>query len=404
MPPEIAAAPGQWLDGYRPAAGRHDELKLPDGNIRAPWQKLAATFSNLPPGEMARRGEQLRKHIEENGITYNVYSESGASARPWNMDLLPMLLDYAEWTKIETALAQRARLFNLLLQDFYGPQKLLEQRVLPPSLVLGNPAFLRQCHGYAPPEGLFVPVYCADLGRAPTGQWWVLAERLDAPSGIGYALENRALTTRVFPDWLRENRVARLTGFTQTLRESLANLAANRTESPRMALLTPGPANETYFEHSFLARNLGLSLVGGGDLVVRGQRLGLKTLSGLRQVDLLLRRVDSAFCDPLELRSDSLLGVPGLLQAVRSGGVTLANALGTGVLEAPGLSPFFPALCKHLLGEELKMPSVAMWWCGQPRELDYVVEHLENLILRPVYSQHSRDMVTGLRLSASDRK
>jgi uncharacterized alpha-E superfamily protein len=230
----------------------------------------------------------------------------------------------------------------------------------------------------------------------------VLAERLDAPSGIGYSLENRALTTRVFPDWLRDNRVARLTGFTQTLRESLAHLAANQTESPRMALLTPGPANETYFEHSFLARNLGFALVEGGDLMVRGQHLCLKTLSGLRQVDLLLRRVDSAFCDPLELRSDSLLGVPGLLQAVRSGGVTMANALGAGLLEAPGLSPFLPALCRHLLGEELKMPSVAMWWCGQPRELEYVIEHLEGLILQPAFSISPRDFVAGPRLSEGE--
>ncbi len=402
MSSAAADHPLNGLGGYLSSVGRHDEFKDAQGNIRPGWQKLAATLGNLPPGELARRSEQLRRLIEENGITYNVYSDTGGGARPWTMDLLPMLLEYAEWVKLEAALGQRARLINLILQDLYGPQRLLEQKVLPPALVLGNPAFLRPCHGYTPPDGQFVPVYCADLGRAQNGQWWVLAERLDAPSGIGYALENRALTMRVFPDWLRDNRVARLSGFSQTLRESIAHLAANQTESPHMAFWTPGPANETYFEHSFLARNLGFSLVEGGDLMARGQKVFLKTLSGLRPVDLLFRRVDSAFCDPLELRSDSLLGVPGLLQAVRGGGVTMANALGAGLLEAPGLSPFFPALCRHLLGEELKMPSVAMWWCGQPRELAYVVEHLEELILQPAFSLSPRDLVAGPRLSKDE--
>lgn len=401
---ESATTPAEWLESYSPTAGRHDELKNVRGEITPVWQKLVEALKGLSAAELNQRAEQVRSLIYENGITYNVYDKQGNHARPWGMDLLPMLIDYPEWDKIERALSQRARLFNLILQDLYGPQTLIEKRVIPPALVLGNPAFLRPCHGVSPPDGMFVPIYGADLGRAPTGQWWVLSERLDAPSGFGYALENRALTTRVFSDWLRDNRVARLPGFTQTLRESLARLAAKRGDSPRMVLLTPGPANETYFEHSYLARNLGFSLVEGGDLIVRGQRVCLKTLTGLRQVDMIMRRVDSNFCDPLEMRSDSLLGVPGLLQAVRAGSVTMANVPGAGILESPGLSAFLPALCRHLLGEELKMPSVATWWCGQPRELAYVEEHLESLILQPAYPHSPYDYIMGPRLSAAERE
>jgi uncharacterized circularly permuted ATP-grasp superfamily protein/uncharacterized alpha-E superfamily protein len=396
-------APADWLEAYAPPDRHYDEFKAPDGSIRPAWEKMARSLRALSPGELARRGENLRHHIQENGITYNVYGDPGNSSRLWGMDLLPMVLEWAEWQKIESALRQRVHLLNLVLQDLYGPQTLLEQRRLPPRLVLGNPAFLRPCHGYTPPDGLFVNTYAADLARAPNGQWWVLSDRLDAPSGIGYALENRSLATRVLSDWLRDQHVARLEGFFQTLRASFEKLVSRRTESPRIVLLTPGPANETYFEHSFLARNQGFPLVEGGDLTVRGERVYLKTLAGLRQVDLVLRRVDSDFCDPLELRSDSLLGVPGLLQATRSGQVALANSLGSGLLESAGLSPFLPALCRHLLGEELKMPSVATWWCGQPRELNYVLEHLDELILLPAFPQPTRPYVVGPRLSATER-
>jgi uncharacterized circularly permuted ATP-grasp superfamily protein/uncharacterized alpha-E superfamily protein len=401
--PLSGSRPAGLLDAYAPLEGRHDEFKTPTGEIRPMWQKLAEALAASPGNDLSRRGEQLRRLIQDNGITYNVYGDPENTARPWGMDLLPMLLEWREWEKLETALAQRARLFNLILQDLYGPQTLLEQRILPPALVLGNPAFLRPCHGFTPPQGVFVPVYAADLARAPNGQWWVLADRLDAPSGIGYALENRFLATRVLSDWFRDNRIARLTGFIQTLRESFEQMVARHADDSRIALLTPGPANETYFEHSFLARNLGFPLVEGGDLVVRNQRVFLKTLSGLQPVELILRRVDSDFCDPVELRADSLLGVPGLLQAVRAGNVTVANALGAGVLESPAIAPFLPALCRHLLGEKLKIPTLASWWCGQPRELNYVLEHLDSLILQPVFNQSAGERVIGPRLSTTER-
>jgi uncharacterized circularly permuted ATP-grasp superfamily protein/uncharacterized alpha-E superfamily protein len=403
--PELAEGPpADWLASYAPPGGHYDQFKTPAGDIRPAWTKLAAALRALPAGELARRGDSLRHLIQENGITYNVYGDDENTARLWGMDLLPMILEWAEWQKMEDALRQRVHLLNVILHDLYGPQTLVEQRLLPPQLVLGNPAFLRPCHGFTPPDGIFIHVYAADLARSPDGQWWVLSDRLDAPSGIGYALENRSLTTRVLSDWLRDQRVARLEGFFQTLRTSFEKLVARRTESPRIVLLTPGPANETYFEHSFLARNQGFPLVEGGDLIVRSDRVYLKTLAGLRPVDLILRRVDSDFCDPLEIRSDSLLGVPGLLQSARSGRVALANSLGAGLLESAGLSPFLPALCRHLLGEELKMPSVATWWCGQPRELNYVLEHLDELILQPVFPQPTRPYVVGPRLSAVERE
>jgi len=403
VPPSPAADLADWLAAYAPPGGRHDEFKDGKGRIRPAWAQLAAGLGELPARELARREESLRRLILENGITYNVYGEPGSTARLWGMDLLPMILQWEEWRKMDEGLRQRVQLFNLILQDLYGPQTLLEQRLLPPELVLGNPLFLRPCHGFTPPGGIYVHLYGADLGRAPNGQWWVLSDRVDAPSGIGYALENRSLTSRVAPDWLRAHPVARLEGFFDAMRLSLESLVTRRAEDPRLVLLTPGPANETYFEHSFLARNQGFPLVEGGDLTVRAGRVYLKTLAGLQPVDLIVRRVDADFCDPLELRADSLLGVPGLLQAARTGQVALANSLGAGLLESAGLVPFFPALCRHFLGEELKMPSVATWWCGQPRELNYVIEHLDELIVQPAFPEPTRSYVSGARLSAAER-
>ena len=218
-------------------------------------------------------------------------------------------------------------------------------------------------------------MYAADLARSPDGQWWVLADRTQAPSGAGYALENRLVSTRVMPEVFRASHVRRLANFFQAYRNALQRMVPVRRENPRIVVLTPGPYNETYFEHAFLARYLGYTLVEGGDLTVRENHVFLKTLGGLLPVDVIVRRQDDHFCDPLELRGDSMLGVPGLVQAVRSGTVSVANALGSGLAESPAYAAFLPGLCKELLGEELKMPTVATWWCGQEKPLAYAAEH-----------------------------
>ena len=273
--------------------------------------------------------------------------------------------------------------------------------MLPAELVFPNPAFLRPCWGIQPPGGVFLHMYAADLARSPDGQWWVLADRTQSPSGAGYALENRLVTTRVLPDVFRASHIRRLANFFQTYRDALQRLVPANRENPRIVLLTPGPYNETYFEHAFLARYLGYTLVEGGDLTVRDNRVYLKTLGGLLPVDVIVRRQDDQFCDPLELRGDSMLGVPALVQAVRSGNVAIANALGSGLAESPAYAAFLPGLSRLLLDEELKIPTVATWWCGEEEPLQYVLDHLGDLVIKPTFPGTRGDPIFG---AASQRQ
>ena len=341
----------------------------PASNCARTGGALSESLTAMGHKGLARRWREGQRLIHDNGITYNVYSDPESTSRPWPLDPVPLMMDPAEWKTIEAAVIQRATLFNSILADLYGPQRLLREKMLPAELVFPNPAFLRPCWGIEPPGGVFLHMYAADLARSPDGQWWVLADRTQAPSGAGYALENRLVTTRVLPDVFRASHIRRLANFFQTYREALQRLVPANRENPRIVLLTPGPYNETYFEHAFLARYLGYTLVEGGDLTVRDNRVFLKTLGGLLPVDVIVRRQDDQFCDPLELRGDSMLGVPGLVQAVRSGNVAIANALGSGLAESPAYAAFLPGLSRLLLNEELKIPTVATWWCGQEKPL-----------------------------------
>jgi uncharacterized circularly permuted ATP-grasp superfamily protein/uncharacterized alpha-E superfamily protein len=291
------------------------------------------------------------------------YAAPGGSARPWALDVLPQIVPVAEWPVLARGLRQRARLLEAMVADIYGEQRLLTEGVLPPALVFGHPGFLRACHGVRPAAGVFLHLVAFDLGRGPDGRWRVVETRSQAPSGAGYALENRITVSRLFPDAFRELHVARLAPFFRTLQETLlaaaphGDLPSPAGGRPHVVLLTPGPFNETYFEHAYLARYLGFTLAEGGDLTVRDDRVFLKTIAGLRPVRAILRRLDDAFCDPVELRADSTLGVPGLVQAWRAGHVLVANAFGSGVVESPDLQPFLPEICQRLLGEPLDLPS-----------------------------------------------
>jgi uncharacterized circularly permuted ATP-grasp superfamily protein/uncharacterized alpha-E superfamily protein len=249
----------------------------------------------------------------------------------------------------------------------------------------------------------YLHLLAVDLARSPDGQWWVLADRTQAPSGAGYALENRTVLAETFPDLFREFQVQRLASFFRSFRDNLLNLSPSRRDNPLVVLLTPGPFNETYFEHSYLARYLGFTLVQGGDLTVRESRVFLQTLDGLKPVDVILRRVDDSFCDPIELRSDSFLGVAGLVEAVRAGNVVVANALGAGLIESPAFMAFLPRLSQRLLGERLKLPSVATWWCGQPEPLQYVLDNLDYLVIKPAFPAHGLEPVFGGKLTGDER-
>lgn len=395
------AAPAALLAGYAPGAG-YDECVSPDGRPRAHWDALLGALTALGSDELGRRQREARRLLREHGVTYNVYADAQPDERLWPLDPIPLLLASAEWQAIEHGLVQRAELLELVLADLYGSHTLVARGLLPPEVVYGHGGFAPACVGTPPPGGRSLPLYAADLVRQRDGAWCVLGDRAQAPSGIGYALENRLVLARVLPSVFRDAHVHRLPPFLRRLRGLLATVAG-AGEAPHVVLLTPGPGNETYFEHAFLASELGCTLAQADDLTVRDAALWLRTLEGPRPVHAVLRRVDGAFSDPLELRPDSLLGVPGLLQAARAGRVALLNPLGASALENPALMPFLPALARALLGEELALPSVPTWWCGDAAARAYVLDHLAELVIKPIDPHASDGTIFGDTLAAAAR-
>jgi uncharacterized circularly permuted ATP-grasp superfamily protein/uncharacterized alpha-E superfamily protein len=379
----------------------YDELSADGVTPRPHWTHLMESLRAIGPEELGRRWGRAERRIRENGITYNVYTDPLGVNRPWTIDIVPFLIPAEEWRYIEAGIIQRAQLLSLLLEDLYGSQDLVTQGHFPAALLYANPAFLRPMVGIRVPARTYLHMLAIDLARSPDGQWWVLADRTQAPSGSGYALENRTIVADVLPDLFRTSNVLRLAPFFRAQREALNSLA--QCDNPRIVLLTPGPFNETYFEHSYIARYLGFTLVGGADLTVRDRCVYLKTVDGLEQVDVILRRVDDSFCDPLELRGDSLLGVPGLVDAIVAGNVKVANALGSGLIETAAVMPFLPGLSRHLLDENLKLPSVATWWCGQSDALDWVLNHLDSVVVKPAFPSRGMEPVFGAELKPAEK-
>lgn len=354
------------LEGYAALPGAVDELVDAEGVMRPHWRQLIEGLSSLGGAELRRLEATALRMVRDNGVTYNVYGDPDEPQRPWALDIAPLAIAADEWRIIEAGLVQRAQLLDRIAADVYGEQALFRSGELPAALIAGSPQFLRPFHGAQPAGGVHLHLYAADLGRLPNGQWVVLADRAEAPAGAGYALENRIIISQMLPELFRDCRVDRLASFFSGFRDKLAELTG--TNRPQGVLLTPGPLNEAYFEHAYLARYLGYTLVEGDDLTVRDRHVYLKTLSGPKKVDLILRRQDSDFCDPLELRSDSALGVPGLTDVVRAGNVVVANSLGSGVVETRAMMPFLPALSRAILGEDLKLPSVETYWAGDARQ------------------------------------
>ena len=375
----------ELLDAYPVPERRFDEMLASPGAPRRHWEPLLRAFAGgRQPVDIADTLSLVEREIRENGVTYNVYADEKGEGRPWEVDPLPLLLPAREWEAIEAGIAQRAQLLNAVLADLYGAQSLLRSGAIPPSVVFGHGGFLLPAQGIRPPGDIHLFQYAADLARSPDGHWWVVSDRTQAPSGSGYALENRLIVSRVFPQLFHDLQVERLAGFFEALRESLLRWAPRGDGTPLIVLLTPGPHNETYFEHALLARYLGFPLVEGNDLTVRDDRVWMKTIDGLRRVHAIVRRQDDDYCDPLELRPDSALGVAGLTEAARRGHVLLANALGSGVLESGALLGYLPALSRELLGEPLRLPSVATWWLGEPAALADASELFDRLIIKPL--------------------
>ena len=387
---------------YAPVEGYWDEAVLLSGFPRRHWRQLAVATRRIGVRQFNRYWQS--GVIREASNPNNIASDPWGNERPLPLDPIPLVIAENEWTKIEKAVTQRAALLNVMLSDLYGEQRLMYQEHLPPALVFGNPHFLRPCSGIAPPDGVYLHTYAADLGRSPDGRWWVISDRTQAPAGMGYALENRLVSARTLSSVFSQYRVRQLARFFDLRRDALLAMAAKRSKSPRVVVLTPGSSNDGYFEHSFLAGYWGFPLVEGDDLTVREGAVYLKTLAGVEPVDLILRRIDDSFCDPLELRGDSLLGVPGLVQAVRNGAVVVDNALGSGLVEAAGNLAFLPGLCRQLLGEDLSMPSVATWWCGQEETRQFVLEHLDALVIKPACPSFGHQLEFPATMDAADRE
>lgn len=388
------------------AAGHYDELRggVPGALPVRPWARFFENLGRDGFADLDRRTRDLRRQVRDNGITYNVYAASGGPQRPWSLDLFPLIVPAQQWQRIEAGVLQRVRLLERILDDVYGPQELLAAKLLPAALVQGHPGYLRPMHGVRPAGGRRLHLAAFDLARDPAGAWWVMAQRTQAPSGLGYLLENRLIISRLFPEAFRDLKVQRLAATYRALLESLAARCPAGGGEPRIVLLTPGPYNETYFEHAYLARYLGLTLVEGSDLTVRGERLYLKTLKGLEPVHGVLKRLDDEFLDPLELRADSHLGVPGLLQAIRAGNVLVANAPGSGFLESPGLLAFLPALSRRLLGEDLQLPALATWWCGERAAMQSALPELDASVVLSTYGRRHPAPVLGEALSTRQRE
>jgi uncharacterized circularly permuted ATP-grasp superfamily protein/uncharacterized alpha-E superfamily protein len=372
------------LSGYAALPDRYDELLSSHGSPRPQWQTFMASLRARDSAQIGYTLSLVEREIRENGVTYNVYADEKGVGRPWEVDPLPLLLSPSEWEHIEAGIAQRAELLNAVLADIYGPQELLRSGAIPPSVVFGHSGFLHPVQGIRPPGGAHLFQYAADLARSPDGHWWVVNDRTQAPSGSGYALENRLIVSRVFPRLFHDLQVQHLASFFEALREALLAWAPRGNGPPLIVLLTPGPYNETYFEHALLARYLGFPLVEGSDLTVRDDCVWMKTIDGLTRVHAIVRRQDDDYCDPLELRSDSALGVAGLTECARRGNVMIANALGSGVLESGALLGYLPGLSRILLGEPLQLPSVATWWLGEPAALADVASRLDRLIIKPL--------------------
>ena len=383
------------LATYPHAQGRFDELFEAPFKPRPHWSRVLSELTATSASDIRERLSAAERQIRDSGVTYNVYADPQGLDRPWDLDVLPLVIAPEEWREIEAGVIQRAQVFNQVLADLYGSQSLLRQGLLPPSLIFAQSGFLRAACGMNIPGGIHLHVYAADLARSPDGHWWVMADRTQAPSGAGYALENRLVVSRTFPTLYRELDVQHVARFFATLRDSLRHFAPKGDGPTLTVLLTPGPYNETYFEHALLARYLGFPLVEGGDLKVRNGRVWLKTIGGLKRVHAILRRQDDNFCDPLELRSDSALGVPGLTDCARGGAVLIANALGSGILESGALLGFLPRLSKHLTGNPLRLPSIATWWCGEPAALTDALEHVRKLVFKPADPAFPMEPVFG---------
>lgn len=363
------------------------------------WPGVAGDAAPTGPA-LERAARQAEHLLAEHGVGYGSADGTGT----WRLDPAPVVVDEADWARLDAALVQRAELLDAVLHDLYGPRRLLDDRVLPPTAVLSHPGFLRQVDGLRLPGGRELVLTATDLVRDGSGEWCVLSDRTQAPSGLGYAMEDRRVTAQVLAPVYRQAPIARLGPFFHALRQALLEVAPPTPRAPRAVLLSPGPGSETAFDQAYLASMLGLPLVEGSDLVVRDGRVHLQGIHGLEPVDVVLRRVDGEWCDPLDLRPGSRLGVPGLVHAVRQGNVSVVNPLGASVLESPAVLAYLPQLARAVLDQDLTLTSAPTWWCGDERGLRHVLARLDRLVVKPTVHGAGTSTVLGWELDAAGRE
>ncbi|MDC6389328.1 circularly permuted type 2 ATP-grasp protein [Maribacter sp. PR1] len=390
-----------WLNSYTTKFG-NDELFNSNNDVKGYWKKLFTSFDKLGESGLKGRQKDIDWLLLENGVTYNVYNDPKGMHRPWNLNVVPLVMHRSEWENVEEGLKQRAELLNLVLKDAYGERRLIKDGVIPHEVIYGHRGFLRQCSGIEYTTDKLLSIYSADLARGNDGRLWVVNDRTEAPSGMGYALENRSTTSRILPEMYTRMNVKRLSNFFKEFHQMLIDASPSKKDNPNIVILTPGSHNETYFEHAYMASFLGYPLVQGNDLVVRDGFLWMKSLQGLKRIDVVLRRVDDAFSDPLELREDSHLGVAGLLDVVRRKNISVINPVGSGVIENPGLIPFMPAIAKYFLNEDLILPQIASWWCGQEKEKSYVLQNLSNLVVKRIDRTNRESIYFGKFLTPNE--
>jgi uncharacterized circularly permuted ATP-grasp superfamily protein/uncharacterized alpha-E superfamily protein len=380
-----------------------DEVYDKNDTIRESWEDIVHDIENAGIDLLCKKSAEIDWQLKDNGVTYNVYDEKDtSSSRAWKLDPIPFVIDEEEWRRIKKGLRQRAKLFNLILKDLYSDQNLIKDNIVPAEVIYGHKGFCSEVFDFGKKEDFNLSLYATDLARGPDGKMWVISDKAQAPSGLGYAVENRLTMNVVANELYPEISKKKLTSFMRDYQDLLKTLSGG--DITTATLLTPGPHNETYFEHAYLSAYLGVNIVQGADLLTKNGALWLKSLKGLKKINTLIRRVDDRFCDPLELRNDSYLGVTGLVDVMRQDNVNMINPIGSAILENIGLNPFMEKIAEYFLGEKLLLPQIATWWCGQEKELKYVLENLEKLIIKPIDGVDKTKIYFGKKLDQEERK
>ena len=384
--------------------GFYDEMFDAGGRPRAAAQALAKRIESLKDGELQRRQKAADLTLLNMGITFNVYGHEAGTEKIWPFDVVPRIVEASEWNRIERGLVQRIHALNLFINDIYHERRIIRDRVIPEHVILSGKCLREQCQGLTPPNGIWCHITGTDLVRDGDGQVYVLEDNMRCPSGVSYVLENREVMKRTFPQVFQGLRILPVEDYPERLLETLQHLAPpGAGDEPTVAVLSPGPYNSAYFEHSFLAQQMGVELVQGSDLVVKGDCVFMRTTKGLDRVDVIYRRIDDDFLDPRVFRKDSMLGVPGLMDAYRKGNVSLANAPGTGIADDKVVYAYVPQIIKYYLGEEAILPNVPTYVCWDEKQRSHVLSNLDKLVVKPANESGGYGLLMGPQASQSDR-